>query len=555
MAKGQEKNGVVMGEDLVTAMQSRILMDRAAAAAPKILQGPEGPGLMFRGTTIHNPDNPMAEANNWVGMALSQRRRQGQRPSMALVFGLGLGWHLRVIMDSFPGIMVHVLEPDKSLVDTYEKYNVLGPAQKPNIHLSQASLDEVLAREVVHGEGGAPIVLPVPGYRRLWPQEAGTFIKRVSEETSRREVIEKTKELTDSAFIENLAKNTGLSTRIPDLMLLKGRFPARPAFVVGAGPSLAKNGHLLAEAIGRSVIICAAAALKPLLGQGVRPDVIIVLESSDTSSYLRLSQAERDILGGQAVLAAASSSHPAHFEAEGYHKALFHLNGGEAQLLGRGLYLPQGGNAGTAAFALAYVWGLNPLVLVGQDQSYEGNFLHAPGTPDSVLEDKWGDTIVVPGVGGGTVETNTSLLASLGWYQEAAATIRRSPNGGPRLINSTARGASIRGFEEISLSETLRAMPADTPTIDIPALVEAIPRPSGKEIKDDLKQMSGLLSSLKRILQINPQKCLIEMMAVSQASAFMGQILAPAMAAGSKPGILKNLIWADGLILKMLANL
>jgi hypothetical protein len=45
------------------------------------------------------------------------------------------------------------------------------------------------------------------------------------------------------------------------------------------------------------------------------------------------------------------------------------------------------------------------------------------------------------------------------------------------------------------------------------------------------------------------------MMATSRASAFMAQILSPALASGSKPGVLKNLIWADGLILKMLASL
>ncbi|MDR1296028.1 MAG: DUF115 domain-containing protein [Deltaproteobacteria bacterium] len=544
-----------MGEDLLAALNARLLIDRAAAAAPKILPGPGGPGLMYRGVTIHNPDDPLGEARNWVGMALSQRRRQNQRPSLALVFGLGLGWHLRLIMEMFPGIAVHVLEPDKSLHDLYEKYNVLGPGQEPRIHFSQRDFDEVVARDVVHGEGGPPVVLPVPGYRRVHPQEAAAFVKQIAMETSRREVIERTRELTDSAFIENLAKNTGLTTQVPDLMLLKGRFPVRPAFIVGAGPSLAKNGGLLSEVSGRAVVVCASAALKPLLSLGVRPDVVLALESSDTSSYLKLSPAERGILGPDCVLAAASGSHPNHFLAEGFHKALFHLNGGEAQLLGRGLFLPQGGNAGTAAFALAYVWGLNPLVLVGQDQAYEGSLLHAPGTEDNVTEEDRGTTISVPGVGGTLVETNTSLLASLGWYVEAAATIRRGAETGPRLINATASGASVEGFQEMTLEDVVALMPPDYPPLHLPSLLAVVPKPSAGEIKRDLKQMSGILSSLKRLLQVNFQRCLAEMMATSRASAFMAQILSPALASGSKPGVLKNLIWADGLILKMLASL
>jgi hypothetical protein len=153
------------------------------------------------------------------------------------------------------------------------------------------------------------------------------------------------------------------------------------------------------------------------------------------------------------------------------------------------------------------------------------------------------------------VETNTSLLASLGWYVEAAATIRRNPKGGPRLINSTASGAAVDGFEEIALEDVLARMDQNQPKLCIPSLIDAIPRPSASEIKRDLRQMSSLVSSLKKILQIDAQKCLTEMMATSQASAYLAQILAPALASGSKGGILKNLIWADGLILKMLASL
>ncbi|MDR0355704.1 MAG: DUF115 domain-containing protein [Deltaproteobacteria bacterium] len=544
-----------MGEELVAALNARILMDRAAAAAPKILPGPGGPGLMFRGSAIHNPDDPLGEARNWVGMALSQRRRQNKRPETALVFGLGLGWHIRIMMEMFPGLKVHVLEPDRSLIDVYEKYNVLGPGQEPKIYLNEADFEEMVAREVVHGEGGAPIILPVPGYRRLFPQEAASFAKQMAKEISRREVIERTKELTDSAFIENLAKNAGLTPVVPDVMLLRGLFPRRPAFIVGAGPSLAKNGRLLGQAIGKSVIICASAALKPLLAVGARPDVVLALESSDTSSYLNLTPTEKAILGDDVILAAASGSHPNHFLVEGFHKALFHLNGGEAQLLGRGLFLPQGGNAGTAAFALAYVWGLAPLILVGQDQAYDGAFLHAPGTADSVTEADRGTTIAVPAIGGGFVETNTSLLASLGWYVEAANSIKRNLENKPRLINATASGASIEGFEEMSLEDVLMRLDPTPTGLHLPSLVAAVPKPTAGEIKKDLRQMSSLISSLKKILNMNFKRCLTEMMATSQASAFMAQILAPALASGSKAGVLKNLIWADGVILKMLSSL
>jgi hypothetical protein len=291
-----------------------------------------------------------------------------------------------------------------------------------------------------------------------------------------------------------------------------------------------------------------------MLALGAKPDVVVVVESSDTSAYLRLSEAERAILGGDCVLAAASSSHPAHFQVDGYHKALFHLGGGEAQLLGRGLFLPQGGNAGTAAFALAYLWGLSPLILAGQDQAYDGTRLHAPGTLDSVFEDDPAGLVEVPAIGGGTAWTNTGLLASINWYVEAALSMARAEDP-PRLINATAQGAAIRGFEEMDLAAVIERLGPAPPPLGLRRLIDAIQIPAAAEIRGDLKQMSSLISSLKRLLAVDFHRCLVEMVNTSRASAFMAQILAPAMASGHKAAALKNLIWADGVILKMLSTL
>ncbi|MDR1546285.1 MAG: DUF115 domain-containing protein [Deltaproteobacteria bacterium] len=545
-----------MRDMLETPFEAKLRLDRAVIA-PQIVPGPEGPGLVFRGAVIHDSQAPSAEARRWVAAALPRGGRPGAgpegRPAVALVFGLGLGWHLRALKELFPETALRVFEPDRSLTDVYEKYNVLAQGQEPEIFFNFDEFEAMVGREAVHGEGGRPIALTTPGYKRLWPHEAERFERRMAMEISRREVIDKTRALTCSSFMNNLALNAGLAARLPDVMLLRGRLPRRAAFVVGAGPSLARNGRLLAQVGDRGVIICASAALKPLLALGVSPHVIVTLESSDTSAYLRLTDAEKAVLGPDALLAAASSSHPAHFEVPDLRRSLFHLNGGEAQLLGQGLFLPQGGNAGTAAFSLAYFWGLSPLVLVGQDQAYEGTLLHAPGVMDNVVELDRGTVVTVPAVGGGETETNTSLLASVNWYVEAAKAIWRKPMP-PALINATASGAALQGFAEKSLEDVLLGLPA-APKLDLGEMLSGLPKPSVQELRGDIKQMSGLLSQLKRLLHSDVRRCLAEMVNVSQASAFLAQILAPALASGRKDLILKNLIWADGLLLRMLSSL
>jgi hypothetical protein len=316
---------------------------------------------------------------------------------------------------------------------------------------------------------------------------------------------------------------------------------------------LDENGALLKQASEFGLIICASAAVKPLLKFGVSPQVIMVLESSDTSRYLQLTAEELSVLWPQTVLAGAAGCHPNHITVPGYYRSLYHLNGGQAQLLSQGLFLPQGGNAGTAAFALAYVWGLNPLILVGQDQAYQGKLLHASETMDTVFEEDQGQTITVPGVFGTTVETNTSLMASLNWYAEAAQTARRKSNQ-IRLINASAAGASIRGFEEIPLNSVLASLPRQSP-LNLVSHLERLPKPSVKEIKSDLRQMNGILSSLRQLAGRQLPKALNEMMTIAKASAFMAQMLAPALRGGNRAGVLKELTRAETLIIKMLTKL
>jgi hypothetical protein len=539
--------------DFMTGLNKDILFGNAVNLGPRVLEGEKGPGLILRGESVHDTNDPSLEAEAWVREAISKRESSGL-PKLALVFGLGLGWHIRRLKELFPDIKIKVFEPTRENLDTFGKYNVLGQSQSPDIFLDPKVFEDMVAKEVTYGDGNIPLVVIVPGYGKAFTNEVNSFYSRVNSEIRRLKVIEKTRKATSSAFLQNFIENAHLAPSLPDLMLLKDRFAPKAAFIVGAGPSLSQNGSLLKDVGDRGIIIAAAAALKPLLSLGVSPDVIVVIESSDTSRFLKLSQEEQSILNPSSVLAAALGSHPEHFKVPGYKKALFHLTGGEAQLLSEGYFLPQGGNAGTAAFALAYVWGLAPLILVGQDQAYLGPQLHAEGVTDSLTETDRPDSLMVPAIGGGLIETNTGLAASINWLTEAARLIRtKSP--GVRLFNASATGASVRGFMEVPLQIILEKLGPAQKSWELKDIMDGLPRPKAKTLKSDIKQMSTLLTQIRHLAHKNLQRALIEMMNLSKVSAFMGEILAPALAGGTPSNVLKNITWADGVLLKLLASL
>jgi len=55
-------------------------------------------------------------------------------------------------------------------------------------------------------------------------------------------------------------------------------FPRKAGIVIGAGPSLNKNIHLLKEAQNKALLVAVDAALKPLLNLGIQPHLVTNIE-------------------------------------------------------------------------------------------------------------------------------------------------------------------------------------------------------------------------------------------------------------------------------------
>lgn len=512
-------------------------------------EGPYGPGLMFGAAVIHDSADPVSQAEEWL--AKVRLYPADRTPTLALVFGLGLGYHLQALRRRFPDIRLLVFEPIADIKNLYDSRKVMRPEDgpAPEIYTNWLDFEKIVSREVVYGAAPAVAVLSPEPYKSLRPEAFGMFNSFTGQELIRRSVIEKTRENSESAFLSNLALNAGHLPDLPDLMLLKGLLPAGPAFIVGSGPSLLKNAADLRDLGDRGLVIAAASAVKPLLSQGVRPDLVLILESQDTSSYLDLNPGERKILGDRTILALASSCHPAHFEIPGFVNAIFHLTAGAAQIFSRGAFLPQGGNSGSAGFALAYAWGLDPLILVGQDQAYESGRLHAEGTPGET-PDQNDDALTVTGLDGRAVSTNTGLLASIGWFAEAAKTVAEQPDP-PRLFNCSAGGAEVPGFAHCSLKEMAASLPPAGAKIDLPALTAKIPRFTAREISADLDQLASLVASLRKLARMDHRKAFAEIQKAGEISKFLGQVLAEAAVASGRKELTASMDRADELMTLM----
>ncbi len=393
------------------------------------------------GCPLHPPRGAMAAAREELAGVL-----EGLGPDDTLVLaGLGLGWHAKAILEGEGGPGLVAFEPDarrRALMFA------LGPPL-PGLCLvgDENGLCEELGRRLVYERPGRVEVFTPPAYARAAPEVAAAAREQVRRSLERRQSNQVTVEVHQARWRRHIVENFKYVLEVPDLCQLAGALAGVPALVVGAGPSLDQSLEYLAGVEDKALVLAAASALGPLAGVGVYPHLAVALEAKDESRQFRGADT------ALTALAAATASNPRHFSQWGGQMGLFHLQPWLARLAGGGSALATGGHATSAAFSLAILWGCDPIILVGQDLAYTGGRIHASGRPGGE-EDGLPELVPVPAIDGSVAGTSLVMQSYITWYQEAAAYLARR-QGERRVINATAQGAYIPGFEHQPLERVL----------------------------------------------------------------------------------------------------
>ncbi len=443
---------------------------------------------LLGGALLHPPQDPLEAARRELAGLL-----RGAGPEDTLVLaGAGLGWHARAALEHPQGPAVVVFEPDP---ERRAWLRSLGPSLAgADIVTDIDSLVQILSQRLVYGRSERVAVFAPPAYQEADPELVARVRQVVDQLLSRAQTNRLTQQQKRRVWLDNLADNFKYVLELPDVTQLAGVFQGVPAVVIGAGPSLDQS---LAELVGVgrcSLLLAAASALGPMSGVGLAPHFALALEGGDES---------RQFGSGpwpQTMLLAASSSHPNHFQRWLEYKGLFHLQKWIVNLVGRGVVLPSGGHSTSAAFALAVLWGCDPIVLVGQDLAYTGGRIHASGRPGGEDEPQ-AATLEVPAVGGGTVQTSPVMQGYISWYQEAAAYLRTLAQP-PRVINATRAGALLAGFEHRTLSQALDGLPElDMDFERVLETLARLPRPAGAELVQRLLEAKARVRRVARVCQ------------------------------------------------------
>ncbi len=195
--------------------------------------------------------------------------------------------------------------------------------------------------------------------------------------------------LNNVVTCRNIANNLGRYVTTPPIDLMQGAFAGFPAVLVAAGPSLAKNMHLLHQVKGKAVIIAVQTMLKPLLAAGIEPDFVTALDYNTVSTrfFEGLSEAGGT---GHVHMVAESKVHWNVLDVFDGTKSVI-ANDFAQKLLREAapprMGLKAGATVAHLSFYLAEFLGCEPIILIGQDLGFVDGLYYKPGT---AIHETWG---------------------------------------------------------------------------------------------------------------------------------------------------------------------
>jgi hypothetical protein len=236
---------------------------------------------------------------------------------------------------------------------------------------------------------------------------------------------------------------------------LAGKWSGKPVVIVGAGPSLNKNLHLLQQLKGKALILCVDTAYRILQKAGVEPDLLVTLDGSP--------------MNAQHMEGCNYATIPLFFD-EYSHRAIISVHKGPKVLNSTGMFhehwwnrvydgvweassVPTGGSVATTAFSIARLMDASPIIMTGVDLCYPEGKLYAEGAlrAGETVESQGTRRIFVEieDISGRKVYTTHDYLFYLRWLEMEAKKADRL------YINATEGGALKKGFTVMPLSECI----------------------------------------------------------------------------------------------------
>ncbi len=340
-------------------------------------------GADYNGMAMASRRRPMSEAKRFA------QKIDPSKVACCAVMGFGLGYHCGTLLEQLGRVgVVMCFEPDVGLLRAVlEKIDYTALFKTGRFFLFTQADDTVAISqgfagiEAVIGMG-VEIVSHPPSTQRLgdsskvFGQGFTTVLK-----ATRTHVM--TTLANSRVSFRNALMNLDVYSASAGIESLKDTQKGKPAIVVSAGPSLAKNIELLRDPKVRDsmVIIAVQTVLRQLLDHGIKPHFVAALDYHEISKRFYEGITAEDVQGVRLI--AEAKANPAIFEAfpgEVLCVSDSILNDLIGDTLGKEMgTLESGGTVAHLCYYFARFLGCDPVIFIGQDLGFSDGQYYSAG--------------------------------------------------------------------------------------------------------------------------------------------------------------------------------
>ncbi|MHB1155725.1 MAG: motility associated factor glycosyltransferase family protein [Phycisphaerales bacterium] len=356
------------------------LREERAISATISVKGEDG---TERRVTLASRHTPVAEAKRFADQA--DLKEHG----CIVMMGVGVGHHVAELAERVRGRgLLVAYEPDERLLravmERVDCVKWMG-AEDVMVFTGEVELAEITRRlesQVAHVAAGVQILTYGPT-RQLQGERLGKFGTSLTQFVAYCRTNVATTLVNSAATCRNYANNLAYYAAGAGLEDLRDAAKGYLAVLVSAGPSLAKNVHLLAQpgVRDRVVVIAVQTVLKPLLERGVKPHFVTALDYHEISRRFYEGIDAKDLEG--VTLVAEPKAHCAILDSFG--GAVRVCRSSFLDLLLGPLARPMAGLRSGSTVAhlslyLAQFLGCDPIAMIGQDLGFSDGLYYCPGT-------------------------------------------------------------------------------------------------------------------------------------------------------------------------------
>lgn len=360
-----------------------------------------------------------------------------------IVYGLGMGYHIRQLLYLDSSIHIDVFEADLNIIRLATGYTPIAEIlARPTVRLIYDPDFTKLINRISNIKEDEKFVIHYPSLRNV---SDSAMKDKLEDYFIQYSSVSNQIKLLNSNFRKNIVSYDNL---VDDL---RDEFRNRDLYIIAAGPSLDKNFLELKQLKSEnSILMATGTVFRKLLESNISPDYLIVTDANERVygqingkeacriPMLFLSTAfygfAKNYQGKKYIILQKDYDKSEEFAAE-HHATVYQT----------------GGSVSTTALDIGIQFGCKRIIFLGLDLAFTDNYVHASNTSRRELTNT-NDLRQVEDIHGDLVYTSRSLDMYRKWIEKRIDGVT-----GIEFIDATEGGAKIKGMKIMKLADCINS--------------------------------------------------------------------------------------------------